>query len=91
MTTKDKRREFRLAASEDDLLVEAAGLVGVSVTEFVVGRAISEAETVVEVHHNIRLSEEALADFLAVLDAPPRRLERLAKQARRARRLKRGD
>ncbi len=38
MTVKDRRREVRISASDDDLLAEAAGLAGVSVSEFLLAR-----------------------------------------------------
>ena len=41
MTVKDKRREVRISADDDDLLAEAAGLSGVSVSEFLLDRAIA--------------------------------------------------
>ena len=91
MTVKDHRREFRLAASDDDLLVEAAGLAGVTVSEFVLNRALHEAEVIVNSHHIVTLPDDARARFIAALDAPLVRNERLAAQARSARRLKHVD
>ena len=91
MATKDRRREFRLAATDDDLLIEAAGLVGVTVSEFVLDRALHDAEAIVHAHHTVTLSDAARARFIAALDAPLTRNERLASQARAARRLKHVD
>jgi uncharacterized protein (DUF1778 family) len=89
MTVKDKRREVRISASDDDLLAEAAGLAGVPVSEFLLGRALSDAAELVEAHRTIRLADSSYRAFLDALDAPPRPPGRLAAQARRARRLKR--
>jgi uncharacterized protein (DUF1778 family) len=89
MTLKDKRREVRISASDDDLLAEAAGLAGVSVSEFLLDRALSDAAALVEAHQRIRLSEDAYRKFTEALDAPVRALPELADQARRARPLKR--
>lgn len=89
MTTKDRRREVRVTASDDDLLAEAAGLAGVTVSEFLLDRAIADAQSLVEAHRTIRLSPEAYALFLAALDAPPQPLDALTDQVRRARPLKR--
>jgi uncharacterized protein (DUF1778 family) len=91
MTTKDRRREVRISASDDNLLVEAAGLTGVSVSDFLLDRAISDAASMVEAHHTIRLSAESYEVFLAALDAPVDPPEALVEQSRRARQLKRVD
>ena len=89
--TKNRRREFRVADADDDLLVEAAGLVGMSVSEFLLDRALPDAEALVRAHRTIELRPAAFERFMAALDAPPKRLERLAEQAAKARRLKRVD
>ncbi|MHB1712481.1 MAG: type II toxin -antitoxin system TacA 1-like antitoxin, partial [Acidimicrobiales bacterium] len=41
----------------DDLIVEAAGLAGVSVSEFLLDRAVAGAEALVHAHHAIQLDE----------------------------------
>jgi uncharacterized protein (DUF1778 family) len=91
MTTKDKRREVRISADDDDLLAEAAGLAGVSVSEFLLDRALSDAADLVEAHRTIRLADEDHDRFLAALDGPVRPPAELIAQARRSRRLKRVD
>jgi uncharacterized protein (DUF1778 family) len=91
MTVKDRRREIRISASDDDLLSEAAGLAGVSVSEFLLVRALSEAVTIVEAHRTIGLSEDGYKAFLEALDAPVRPPNELVAQTRRARRLNRAD
>ena len=91
MTTKDKRREVRISADDDDLLAEAAGLAGVSVSEFLLDRALSDAADLVDAHRTIRLADEEHDRFLAALDGPVRAPEELIAQARQARRLKRVD
>jgi len=91
MATKDRRREVRLTTADDDLLIEAAGLAGVSVSEFLLDRALSDAESIVQSHRTIRLGPAAYERFLDALDAPLRSSEDLVAQARRARRLKRID
>ena len=58
MTAKDKRREVRISADDDDLLAEAAGLTGVSVSEFLLDRAIADAATIVDAHRAIQLAED---------------------------------
>jgi uncharacterized protein (DUF1778 family) len=91
MTAKDKRREVRISADDDDLLAEAAGLSGVSVSEFLLDRAIAEAATIVDAHRAIRLTENDHQQFLDALDGPVRPPKELIAQAHRARRLKRVD
>ncbi|MGH3273851.1 MAG: DUF1778 domain-containing protein [Streptosporangiaceae bacterium] len=91
VTVKDKRREVRISAPDDDLLAEAAGLSGVPVSEFLLDRALADATQIVEAHNTIRLNEASYLAFLEALDAPPQPPEKLAAQARRARRLKRAS
>jgi uncharacterized protein (DUF1778 family) len=87
----DKRREIQISASDDDLLSEAAGLAGVSVSEFLRECALSEAVTMVEAHRTIVLSEDGSNAFLEALDAPVRPPKELVAQIRRARRPNRAD
>lgn len=91
MTVKDKRREVRISATDDDLLAEAASLMGVSVSEFLLDRALSDAASLVEAHRTITLSERNYRTFLAALDSPARPSKALASQVRRARRLQRAE
>ena len=91
MTAKNKRREVRISSEDDDLLSEAAGLLGISVSEFLLDRAISDAANVVDAHRRISLSEESIARFLTALDSPVGPPEELVAQMRRARTLKRVD
>lgn len=80
---------MRLSGREDDLIAEAAGLAGVSVSEFVLNRAVEEAQRLVSAHHSISFSSpDARAKFLAALDAPFVPNETFAKQVLRARRYK---
>lgn len=89
MATKHRRREMRLSAIEDDLISEAAGVAGVSVSEFVLNRAVEEARRLVAAHHSISfLSPDARAKFPAALDAPFVPNATFAKQVLRARRCK---
>ena len=57
MPTKDHRRELRLSSTDDDLITEAAGLLGLSVSEFLLGRAVADAEAIVDAHRSLRLDE----------------------------------
>jgi len=88
---KDRRREVRLSAKDEDLIVEAASLVGVSVTEFLLDRALSDAEQIVGEHHTIQLGETAYARFLEALDLPVSVPPALLEQAAQARPLEHLD
>lgn len=85
MAVKDRRREIRISASDDELLAEAAALAGVSISEFILERALSDAAALVEEHRTIHLSDTAYASFVEILDAPLHPPENLAEPARRAR------
>ena len=85
MTTKTNRREIRLTASDDDLITEAAGLAGMTVTEFLLDKAVADAEALVDAHHAIRLQSEANDRFLKALDGPPVPVTELVDQIRKSR------
>jgi uncharacterized protein (DUF1778 family) len=88
---KDKRRELRITSQDDDLIVEAAGLLGVSVSEFLIERAVADAEEIVETHRSIRLQSDSYKNFLAALDRPARAPQELLKQVRKSRPIKHVD
>lgn len=83
MTTKNKRRELRLTSHDEDLLIDAAGLAGVSASEFLLMKAIQDAEELVEQHRNIGLDSDSYSRFLATLDrsssAPAELVKQLSK------------
>ncbi len=91
MVTKDHRRELRLSSSDDDLITEAAGLLGVSVSEFVLGRAVADAEAIVDAHRSMRLQDDSYDRFLEALDAPPKPVSMLMDQIRKSRALEHVD
>jgi uncharacterized protein (DUF1778 family) len=88
MITKDHRRELRLSSSDDDLITEAAGLLGVSVSEFLLGRAVSDAAAIIDAHRTVRLQQESYDRFIAALDTPPKPVSKLVDQIRKSRALK---
>jgi uncharacterized protein (DUF1778 family) len=88
MSTKDHRRELRLSSTDDDLITEAAGLLGMTVSEFLLGRAVADAETIVDAHRSVRLQRASYDRFLAALDAPPKPVSKLMEQIRKSRALK---
>lgn len=89
MKTKDRRREFRLSAEDEQLIAEAAALSGVSFTGFVLHEALARAQEIIESHRTITLSEDAYERFLQALDAPPERNPALVELAKRAQRFRR--
>jgi len=91
MVTKDRRRELRLSSSDDDLITEAAGLLGLSVSEFLLGRAVADAEAIVDAHRTVRLQQDSYDRFLRALDTPPKPVAKLVDQIRKSRPLKHAD
>lgn len=91
MVTKDHRRELRLSSSDDDLITEAAGLLGMSVSEFLLGRAVADAEAIVDAHRTVRLQHDSYDRFLFALDSPPKPVAKLVAQIRKSRQLKHAD
>ena len=89
MKTKDRRREFRLSAEDEQLISEAAALSGMSFTGFVLDEAVGRAREIVEAHRTITLPADAYQRFLDALDAPPERNPALVELARRAKRFRR--
>jgi len=85
---KERRRELRLGKTEDDLLVEASSLVGMSVSDFLLERAVSDAEKIVEAHRTISLQPDLHARFIAALDATTGVNPALLPQIAKARTLK---
>jgi uncharacterized protein (DUF1778 family) len=88
---KEARREFRLSARDDDLLVEAAGLAGVSVSEFIVEHAVADAEALVAQHHIIELDADAHRRFMEALEGPPKSIPALVEAVQRSRHIKTVD
>jgi uncharacterized protein (DUF1778 family) len=88
MPTKDHRRELRLSSTDDNLITEAAGLLGMTVSEFLLGRAVADAEAIVDAHQSVRLQRDSYDRFLAALDAPPKPVSKLVDQIRKGRALK---
>ncbi len=89
MKTKDRRREFRLNAEDEQLISEAAALSGTSFTGFVLDEALARAREIVDAHRTITLPDDAHDRFLEALDAPPERNPALVELAKRAKRFHR--
>ena len=88
-TTKDRRREFRLSAQDEQLINEAAALSGTTFTGFVLDEAVARAHEIIDAHRTIALPADTYERFLEALDAPSKRNPALVQLAKRAKRLDR--
>lgn len=73
---KPARLDLRLPQEARELIVEAASLSGVNLTDYVLGLVLPAARRDVIESRTIRLSKEAWDEFLDLLDRPDN--ERLA-------------
>ena len=67
---KESRLNIRCDIHARELLDKAATYTHVSISEFVLSRALASAEQVVQDNEQITLKPEAFIAFLAALDAP---------------------
>ena len=88
--TKESRLNIRCDLRARELLDKAATYAHVSVSEFVLSRALASAEQVVQANEAITLKPAHFKAFLAVLDEPAkpnaalkRAMKRHAEQVRR--------
>lgn len=72
MTTiaKDSRLHIRCDQETRRLLDKAAAYTHMSVSEFVLRYAVEQAQTVVQAHEAITLSQNDFAEFMKALDTP---------------------
>lgn len=81
-TTERKQRDARLnlraSSPQQQLIRNAASALDKSVTDFVLESAMANAERVLADRRWFVLSDEAWADFEALLDAPATRTPKLA-------------
>lgn len=72
MTTlvKDTRLHIRCDQEARRLLDKAAAYAHMSVSEFVLRNAVEQAQTVVQAHEAITLSQQDFDAFLTALDTP---------------------
>lgn len=72
MTTraKDSRLHIRCDQEMRSLLDKAAAYAHMSVSEFVLRNAVEQAQSVVQAHEAINLSQDDFAAFLDALDTP---------------------
>ncbi|GAB6050656.1 hypothetical protein JCM16106_15040 [Hydrogenophilus islandicus] len=69
--TKDTRLHIRCDQEVRRLLEKAAAYAHMSVSEFVLRQAIEHAQSLVQAHETMTLSQEDFAAFLEALDKPP--------------------
>lgn len=69
-TAKDTRLHIRCDQQVRHLLDKAAAYAHMSVSEFVLRRAVEEAQAVLAANETITLSQDEFAAFLAALDTP---------------------
>lgn len=75
---RDTRLNIRASSQQQQLIRRAATAVDKSVTEFVLESATASAKRVLADRRWFVLSDEAWADFEALLDAPATRTPKLA-------------
>ncbi len=68
--TKDTRLHIRCDQDVRRLLDKAAAYAHMSVSEFVLRNAVEQAQTLVQQHEAVTLSQQDFAAFLDALDAP---------------------
>jgi uncharacterized protein (DUF1778 family) len=68
--TKDTRLHIRCDQDARRLLDKAAAYAHMSVSEFVLRNAVQEAQSVVDRHEAMTLSQADFSAFLAALEAP---------------------
>ncbi len=75
---KAARLAMRLTPEQDALIREGAATTGQSLTEFVTTAAVVRAQDSLADRRMFRLSDEAWAEFSALLDRPGQRVPALA-------------
>lgn len=69
-TSKESRLNIRCDNRTRQLLDKAASYAHVSISEFVLSRALASAERIVQEHESITLKPKDFEAFLAALDTP---------------------
>ncbi len=71
LALKQARMEFKTTEDVKTTLTQAAALMGVDVTAFVIGAASERARAILAENALLQLSLDGQARFLAMLDNPP--------------------
>jgi uncharacterized protein (DUF1778 family) len=77
------RLDVRLGEEQKDLIEQAAGFLGQTISAFTVATLVRQAEQVVERFGMLRLSDRDRDAFLAALDNAPQPSAKLRKAAKR--------
>jgi len=77
--TRSARIDLRLDPYKKSVVIRAAELLGVNITQFIMDRVFPEAEKIVLVNQRIRLSKADWERFCKKLDEPPKNLPKLRK------------
>jgi len=80
--TASARIDLRLDRHKKSVVVRAAELAGVNITQFIMDRVFPDAERIVLENNRIRLSGRDWTKFCARLDARPKKLPELRKLLR---------
>ena len=87
--TKDARLNLRLRAADDELIRQAAAQTDQSVSEFLTSSALDRAHEVLADQREFVLDEATWAEFMRLLDEPPRADPRLVELFARPKRIRR--
>lgn len=82
---KSERLELRISPDVKSEIETAAQLSRVSVSQFIADAAMQRAETVINEHNRIKLTEESWNAVMDALENPPAPNERLRRAAARSR------
>lgn len=77
--TKQERMHIRVDANVKRKLERAAAYAHKSLSEFVLGQALTSAEKIIQEHESITLTEQDWDVFMDALENPPAPNERLRK------------
>lgn len=76
---KPARLNIRVSEHEKDILTQAARASNATVSQFVLQKAVAEAQAVLAGQTRFRLTDEKWQEFCAALDAPPKDIPALRK------------
>lgn len=76
---KPARLNIRVSEHEKEMLTQAAKASNTTVSQFVLQKAVAEAQAVLAGQTRFRLTDEKWLEFCAALDAPPKDIPALRK------------
>lgn len=81
-TAENNRMSLRINSKEKSLLIRAASLQQINLTEFVTRTVISAAHKIIDQHEQIKLTEKDSFRILELLENPPKPNKKLLAAAR---------